>query len=140
MDDHTLGAVLLSVGMIFLVAMNLFSPWGTKSIEGVDPEYVSRDKIILFTSLVILYISLALVFISYQGEDMNYISGLYLAIIIITLLLSFGYNTSYGVILLLMIALIVIVIVIYNRTKKFYLIITVLVLIAGLLLQTGIYT
>jgi hypothetical protein len=93
----------------------------------------------MLAALIIMYVSLILVFISYKGDEENYLSGLYAAIIVINLLIALGYDISYGVILLLMIGLLTVLIIITRVTKGYYLFISIIILIVALVSQAGIY-
>lgn len=137
--NRDLGVIMLAIGMVVLIAANLFLPWGDTILVGPDETYKVTDKIYMFIALLIMYLVLVLVFISYNGPDKNYICGLYVTIVIITLLMSFSYNIAYGVLLLLTIMLLFILILITRLTKKYYLIIPIILIFTALIAQRGLY-
>lgn len=138
-DKRNLGVVILAFAMVVLIAADLFLPWGHNAIIGTNQTYVLTDKILMFIAILIMYISLVLVFISYQGDDKDYLSGLYILVIVTSLLASLSYDISYGILLLMIIALVFILLIITKMTKQYYLLIAVVAIIIATLLQQGLY-
>jgi hypothetical protein len=132
------GIIVLSIAMITLTAAILFNRWNDDPNNQMK-SYEFRDRTLMLAALIIMYVSLILVFISYKGDEENYLSGLYAAIIVINLLIALGYDISYGVILLLMIGLLTVLIIITRVTKGYYLFISIIILIVALVSQAGIY-
>ena len=139
-SKRNLGIIILSIGILTLVAAILFISIDRPDLYGSIDKYNIKDKGIMFAALLIMYISLILIFIFYKGPDIDYLSGLYLVVVIITLFIALSYDISYGLLLLLTITLGFTLLVITKVSKQYYLLIVVIVLAIALALQEGLYS